>query len=272
MVRCNRVYYLYEDGSINLNPTVIGRCQQVMAYNKKEAESLQVFIHPHQVFAEIRNKKNRALYVDKAVLDAVGLHQHLHLGRRDGYRVEVLGSDPREVVNAIHSYLLNCIYMMVPTTLAATGKLADTIYAQAASVFDAGGVTAPTIIRCSAIPTHVTTEMHLYTDAEVLNKVAPAAEGVANEDRGPVDLRDSMVMRAISVEALAEANRLMGSKPGSPEHIRLQKKLRNKIAQDRGFEKFNGERMSYAQLMQRNMALEKLHGPRLAEATTGQGE
>lgn len=259
MARCKRVYYLYEDGSIHLNPIVVGRCEQVIAYTKKEAESLHIFLAPHQVFAEIRTKKGRVLFVDKAALDRAGLHQHLHLGRRGGNTVEVVGYIPADALNGIIAYLNACIFMMVPSTIAAVGKLADAIYANAATTFDAGGTTAPLLIRCSVIPTHVTTDMQLYTDAEILNKVRPATELEGNgETPRPVDLRNSSTMRSISAAALAEANHILGAKPGNPQHIKLQKKLRNKIAREQGYEKFNGARLSHAEVLQTSLAWEKL--------------
>jgi hypothetical protein len=214
-------------------------CKQIIAQTKKEAEALYSFLPPHEVYAEIRGKKDRILFVNKKVLTDQGLNDHLFLGKRDGFKTEIVGTDVGSLIQLVYRNMLNSFLLKVPITVAAVGKFAESIYKNGKVGFNSGEALAPLIVRCTVIPTHTTTEVSLYTDAVVLNEVAPAVEtGVCRV--GPSDLRDSAIMRSISAAALEEANRQVGAHPGKPEHIKVQKKVRNEMARGRGYSEFDG--------------------------------
>lgn len=67
-------------------------------------------------------------------------------------------------------------------------------------------------------------------------------------------IRDGEAMQRFSAEALQIANERIGNHPGQLEHVRLQKKLRNQMAIDAGFKKFDSTLISQAEVIRQERA------------------
>lgn len=73
-------------------------------------------------------------------------------------------------------------------------------------------------------------------------------------------IRDGEAMQRFSNEALQIANERIGNHPGQLEHVRLQKKLRNQMAIDAGFKKFDSSLITQGEAVKQERATKQKKG------------